>query len=182
MRIVRWAATQEREKYIPALDRIFFESSHTKSFPSEEARQVFRQRWLGRFLSHYPEWAYLAIAPSGDLAGYLVASTDDPAHSSLFEDIGYFRDLTALTAAFPAQLHVNLAPQYRGAGWGSKLIDALVSDLRSAGISGVHVVTSRGDRNARFYEANSFREMAAFTWRGRELVFLARELRRDRGA
>jgi len=182
MRIVRWAATQEREKYNSALDRIFFESSHTKSFPSEEARQLFRQRWLGRFLSHYPEWAYLAIAPSGDLAGYLVASTEDPAQSKLFADIGYFEDLTALTAAFPAQLHINLDPRYRGAGWGSKLIDALVSDLRSAGIAGVHVITSRGDRNKRFYEANAFREVAAFTWGGRELIFLARELRPEPGA
>jgi GNAT superfamily N-acetyltransferase len=182
MRIVRWATAQDRDKYSPPLDRIFFESSHTKLFASEEARREFRHRWLGRYLTHYPDWVYLAIAPGGELAGYLVASTDDPARSGIFDDIGYFKDLKTLTAAFPAQLHVNLAPEHRGAGWGSQLIEALIADLTAAGIAGVHVITSRGDRNARFYAANAFCEEAALTWNGRELVFLARKLGRERGA
>ena len=176
MRIVRWAAALNRDRYTPALDRIFFEASHTKSFPSVEAREAFRDRWLGRYLKHYPDWAYLAIAPDGALAGYLVASPDDPAESGLFDDLGYFTALKSLTATFPAQLHVNLAPLHRGRGWGSSLIEALAADLMTAGITGVHVVTSRGDRNVQFYSANGFREVGTVDWHGRELVFLGRPL------
>jgi GNAT superfamily N-acetyltransferase len=174
--IKRWDAVPDRARLLAEIDAIFFEASATKSFASAEERDAFRKRWLGRYLTHYPAQAYLALAPDGTVAGYLVGSLDDPARTPLFSDIGYFASFAALTAEYPAQLHVNLAPGWRGQGIGSRLVEAFAHDARRAGARGVHVVTARGMRNVGFYMANGFHEAGALQSNGRDLVFLARSL------
>ncbi len=161
---------------IGGIDAVFFEASNTKSFADDAARAAFRQRWLGRFLEHDAEWAYIALAEDGGVAGYLVGATDDPARSERFSDLAYFKDFAALTARYPAQLHVNLAPRYRGHGTGERLIETFVADLEAAGTGGVHVITSRGARNVRFYERCGFHEAGASGAGAGEVVFLARDL------
>jgi GNAT superfamily N-acetyltransferase len=175
--IHHWNAIPDRSRLVPAIDAIFFEASATKTFASEDERSAFRERWLGRYLTHFPAQAYLALATDGDVAGYLVGSLDDPALNPLFADIGYFKDFATLTADYPAQLHINLAPTWRGQGIGTRLLEAFESDARSAGSKGVHVVTGRGMRNVGFYLANGFREKGALSTNGRDLVFLARSLK-----
>jgi GNAT superfamily N-acetyltransferase len=177
IRIDRWTAVASRDQLMPEIDAIFFEASGTKTFPSEEERSAFRERWLGRYLTHYPAQAYLALATDVSVAGYLVGSLDDPARTPLFSDIGYFASFAGLTADYPAQLHVNLAPRWRGQGIGARLMDAFAEDARAAGVKGVHVVTGRGMRNAGFYMANGFHEASALTSNGRDIVFLARSLK-----
>jgi GNAT superfamily N-acetyltransferase len=162
------------------LDRIFFEASGTTAFASDVARAAFRERWLGRYLVHDAGHAFLAIANAGtdaeELAGYLAGSLDDPARAERFDDLGYFQQLSALTALFPAQLHVNLAPAWRGRGLGRALVDAFCMHAAVAGVPGVHVFTGRGMRNVRFYEAADFVEIGAAQWNGREIVMLGRRL------
>ncbi|HEX5666236.1 MAG TPA: hypothetical protein VFX71_05335, partial [Hyphomicrobium sp.] len=98
------------------LDAIFFEASGTKTFASSEDRAAFRERWLGRYLAHDAQHAFLAVAGAGSpgetLAGYLVGSIEDPALAPRFDDLGYFKALSHLTARYPAQLHVNLASSW----------------------------------------------------------------------
>jgi GNAT superfamily N-acetyltransferase len=118
----------------------------------------------------------VARAKVGAVAGYLVGSLDDPARTPLFSDIAYFAAFAALTADYPAQLHVNLAPPWRGQGIGARLVAAFAEDARRAGAKGVHVVTSRGARNVSFYGTSGFREIGALTSGGRDLVFLGRAL------
>lgn len=174
--IRRWIDVDEPAKYAPALDEIFFEASATQSFPSGAERCAFRSRWLGRYLETYPEWVYLVLASGGDAVGYLLGCLDDPARTPLFADIGYFAALASLTAEYPAQLHVNLAPVWRNRGIGGRLVEAFVADAARAGTPGVHVITSRGMRNMRFYESAGFREAGSIVWNDRELIFLARRL------
>ena len=173
----RWNAIPDGARFRPEIDAIFFEASGTKTFSSEEERSAFRECWLGRYLTHYPAQAYLALATDGSVAGYLVGSLDDPARTPLFSDIGYFASFSALTADYPAQLHVNLAPRWRGHGIGARLVDAFADDARVAGVKGVHVVTGRGMRNVGFYLANGFHEAGALSSNGRDIVFLARSLK-----
>jgi ribosomal protein S18 acetylase RimI-like enzyme len=148
------------------IDAIFFEASNTKSFESDAARTAFRERWLGRYLTSDPQFAYLALAPSTEVIGYLVGSVDDPETDERFRD---------LTKRFPAHLHVNLAPVFRGLGLGSRLIDAFVADLKQAGAAGVHVVTNATSANVRFYNRNGFFE-AGRAGSNNELVVLGRRL------
>jgi GNAT superfamily N-acetyltransferase len=116
----------------------------------------------------------VALDGEGSLVGYIVGSTHDPARSPLFGDIGYFQALAEWTKDFPAQLHVNLLPGWRGFGLGSRLIQTLVNDMARASVPGVHVVTGRAMRNVRYYEANGFAEVAGTTWNGKSLVMLGR--------
>lgn len=166
--IRHWTDVAHRDRLGVALDAIFFESSATKSFANEEARAAFRERWLGRYLDQHPEWAYLAIAPDGTLAGYLVSALDEE---------GGFDDFAAATRDFPAHLHINLAPQYRNRGIGAELIEAFVADAAKAGARGAHVVTSSDARNVHFYERVGFKPRARTMSNGHELVLLGRRLR-----
>lgn len=164
-----------------AIERIFFQSSATKTFASDDARAAFQERWLGRYLAHDAAHAFLAVVAPGTademIAGYLAGSLDDPARAARFDDLGYFKAVAGLTVLYPAQLHVNLAEGWRGQGVGRALVEAFCFHARAAGAPGVHVFTGRGMRNVRFYEAAGFAEVGSVAWNGSEIVMLARGLR-----
>ncbi len=176
--IRRWTDVADAERLIPALDAIFFEASATKSFANEASRRAFRERWLGRYLTQEPEWAYLALDRGETLAGYLVGSVDEPARSGTNGDTGDIKDFAALSRQYCAHLHVNLAPDYRNRAIAPRLIAAFAADAARAGAKGLHVVTGAASRNRGFYERNGFRELARATLNGGEVVFLARSLGR----
>ena len=179
LRIETWKDVSGLSGVTAGVDRIFFASSATQSFESDAARAAFRERWLGRYLETFPAWAYVALDADGEVAGYLVGSVDDPAKSGFFDDIAYFKAFSSLTARFPAQLHVNMAPSWRSKRQGAALVERFCQDAGRAGVSGVHVVTSRGMRNIGFYERLGFREAGGLAWDGRELVFLGRDLKSE---
>jgi GNAT superfamily N-acetyltransferase len=177
--ICRWdglAPGPEQERRIAELDRVFFTSSARQSFESPEAKVAFRERWLGRYLSHFPQHALLAVAASGQIVGYVIGSLEDPARDPLFADLPFLSAFGALTARYPAQLHVNLDEAWRGQGIGARLVGAFAEHARASGASGVHVVTLRGMRNVGFYTANDFLERGATVIDGREMLFLGRDL------
>lgn len=157
------------------IDAVFFEASNTRSFADEAARRAFRERWLGRYLRCDPTFAYLALDGTGSVAGYLVGAIDDPARAERFRDIAYFESFRELTPRFPAHLHVNLAPDFRNRGIGTRLIEAFIADARAAGAPGVHVVTTAEAANVRFYERNGF-QVAGRTGPESRLLFLARKI------
>jgi ribosomal protein S18 acetylase RimI-like enzyme len=163
-------------RLLAEIDAIFFESSGTKTFADEATRAAFRERWLGRYLAHDPQWAYVALTAEGTVAGYLLGSIDDPARTQRFSDIAYLQDFAALTADYPAHLHVNLAPQFRGDGLGAALVDAFAADAVHAGAGGMHIVTGAGMRNIGFYERNGFRELGRAAANGHEVLFFGRKL------
>ncbi|MGQ0672265.1 MAG: GNAT family N-acetyltransferase [Hyphomicrobium sp.] len=171
-----WLSHADPTSLEAGLDRVFFASSATTSFASENARAAFRERWLGRYLAHFPTQAFVASTGNCDVVGYIVGSLYDPARLPLFADIGYFQDFAATTPHYPAQLHVNLLPEWRGHGIGARLLETFVEDAARAKAPGVHVVTTRGMRNVRYYAANGFAEVASTFWNGRELIMLGRKL------
>jgi GNAT superfamily N-acetyltransferase len=173
--IRRYLDVAPSAKLSDELDAIFFEASNTKAFDSDAARLVFRERWLGRYLRHYQQFSYLAIAASGDVVGYLVGSVDDPALDNRFADIGYFATFRELTRKFPAHLHVNLAPGFRSKGIGGQLIDAFIVGAKQGGAPGVHAVTSADAKNVRFYNRNGFIEAGRAGGRD-AIVFLGRAI------
>lgn len=171
--IVPWTEGADRARLEAEIDAIFFEASTIREFESDAARAAFRERWLGRYLIRYPQHAFVALAPDGTAAGYLVGSLSDPASDPLFADIPYVAGFATLSARYPAELHVNLAPQWRSHGIGARLVHAFVGHARQAGAPGIHVVTARGMRNVTFYERTGFREAGSISVAGREVLFLA---------
>ena len=158
------------------LDRIFYETSARTTFASDDETRVFHDRWIGRYLRHFPELCFVARDEVGDVVGYLVGALEDPALSPLFQDDAVLRSLAQVTARYPAHLHVNLTERARGQGIGAALVSAFCDVAREAGAPGVHVMTARGMRNVRFYEAQGFLERAVVVRGERELLFLGRDL------
>jgi GNAT superfamily N-acetyltransferase len=171
-RLLDSGPTREIER---GIDAIFFESSNTKSFESDPSRAAFRERWLGRYLQHDPQFGFLALRPSGEVAGYLVGAIEDPALAPRFADIELFTMLREQTRKFPAHLHVNIAPEFRNRGIGGRLVDRFVADAKAHGSPGVHVVTGAGSPNISFYNRNGFAEIARAGASG-QLLFLGRPL------
>lgn len=178
--IERVDGLQERSELGKALDPIFFAASATRTFPDEQTRTAFRERWLGRYLTTPEDRLYVAkdLIVARRVAGYLVGSFYDPALDARFDDIGYFSTLGDLTAAYPAHLHVNLDDAYRNRGLGSQLVSAFAEDALAQGSTGVHVVTGAASRNLSFYARNGFDKVHRFDWKGHAVVFLGRSLLR----
>lgn len=176
-KVLPYAAVAGDARAAAALDAIFYASSNTKIFADEAARAVFRERWLGRYLRHYPQYAFVAADGGGEVVGYIAGSLQDPVRDPLFADLDHFKEFAHLTPRYPAQLHVNLAEAWRGRGLGTVLIEAFAAMAAKSGAPGVHVVTSRGARNVRFYAANAFAEKGCARVRDDiEQVFLGRDL------
>jgi GNAT superfamily N-acetyltransferase len=180
--ICRWdgltsgPAGPEHERRMAEINRIFFTSSATQSFANPQTKAAFHERWLGRYLRHFPQHVLLALGPAGETVGYVIGSLDDPARDPLFADIPILSAFSTLTARYPAQLHVNLDAAWRGRGLGTRLVDAFAAHARAAGAPGLHVITQRGMRNVGFYTANDFLERGALEVDGRDLLFLGRDL------
>ncbi len=160
---------------IGQIDEIFFTSSATQEFSSPAVREAFRERWLGRYLTHDPDWFYVAMSRNRGV-GYLAGAIDDPALTPRFADIGYFKVWASETATYPAHLHVNVLATAREHGIGSMLIARFVDDLETAGIKGVHLVTGRNSRNVAFYQRNGFKPVVWMNWNGSEVLMLGRRL------
>jgi len=61
-------------------------------------------------------------------------------------------------AAYPAHLHLDILPIGQGKGWGSKLMNTLLNQLRKLSVVGVHLgVSLKNKRAIRFYEHTGFK-------------------------
>jgi ribosomal protein S18 acetylase RimI-like enzyme len=62
----------------------------------------------------------------------------------------------------PAHLHIDLLPEAQKQGWGRKLIERFIANLRTHGVTGVHLGVGAKNTNAiAFYERVGFTCMAA---------------------
>lgn len=60
-------------------------------------------------------------------------------------------------AVYPAHLHIDLLPAAQGRGWGRRMIEAFLAELRSRGIAGVHLgVAECNERAKTFYARVGF--------------------------
>jgi GrpB-like predicted nucleotidyltransferase (UPF0157 family)/GNAT superfamily N-acetyltransferase len=175
-RIVRWIDQPDRAAIVTQIDTIFFEASGTKTFSSDEARAAFRQRWLGLYLDSWPEHVHLARDADGTVAGYLIGSLVNPALDARFDGIGYFKAFAKACAAYPAHLHINLAPVSRGKGIGGALIAAFADAARRAGAPGLHIVTGAAARNVGFYRQQGFEVIATTATIGGTVVLMGLRL------
>ena len=67
---------------------------------------------------------------------------------------------------YPAHLHIDILPQGQGQGWGRKLIDRLLQELRNEQIQAVHLgVGARNSNAIGFYEHVGFYLLRRYeTW------------------
>ena len=59
---------------------------------------------------------------------------------------------------YPAHLHIDILPEYRSKGYGSKLIKAFCDNLKAKGTPGIMLIVGSENEGARrFYERNGFK-------------------------
>jgi GNAT superfamily N-acetyltransferase len=179
VKLVRWVEQRNSKALIAGIEAIFFAAAARQTFASARERDSFRERWLGRYLLHFPEHVTVALDRHGNVVGYIVGAHTDPAQHRLFSDISYFQDFAAVTKLFPAHLHINVAHEYRSLGIGRGLVELFCDAARVARLSGVHVVTGKATRNVAFYERAGFVCRACTFWNRNEIVLLGRNLGPD---
>jgi GNAT superfamily N-acetyltransferase len=177
VRITPYLAAALTEAQAAELDGIFFTSSATQSFADAGARAAFRERWLGRYLTYNAADAFLAIDVRDRIVGYVVGTIEDLATLPRFADLGSARTFAALSALYPAHLHINVALDWRSAGLGAQLIETFTRHARAQGAVGAHVVTNPTSRNIGFYNRCGFAEIGRAPAGGAEIVFLGKALR-----
>lgn len=139
-----------------ALRAIFFQSTSRTVFDGDGARERFFATWTGWYLERAPRDVWFLPDGTGGYAGYLTGCRDSAADDGPGRTIPNYAVFADLFPAFPAHLHINLAPDFRGRGLGRRLIDAFAADCRAEGRAGVHAVTAAGARNAGFYTRAGF--------------------------
>ncbi len=162
-------------------ESIFWETASTQSFDSEDSRSAFLWRYFGYYAVRAPELFLIAVDGGKRVLGYVCAVSDTRFHRELYAIASHVPVFDDLYDAYPAHLHINLGEASRGRGLGGVLIRNLESRLRRLGVTGLHLVTSAGARNVRFYRKNGFeraveRRLPGGSDRDPPLLFLGKSL------
>lgn len=158
-------------------EEIFFLSAAPQQFDDADKRQAFLERWTGYYRDCEPQQIYVAILPDGQVAGYLTGCMDSRAAKRLYRDIPYYSLFEDQFGEYPAHLHVNVHPEWRSHGFGSRLVTAFVGGCDDARLAGVHIVTEASLPNVKFYRDCGFAAVVQRPWRRRELLLMGRSLR-----
>ena len=78
----------------------------------------------------------------------------------------------ALHRDYPAHLHINLDARYRRQGFGRRLIEQYLGDLRAANVPGIHLLC--GPDPVSFYRWLGFQELARMENRGTAVFLMAK--------
>lgn len=161
------------------LDQVFFEAAATKTFADAQIKSAFRERWLGRYLSEFRDFASVAVAERDGMpfvAGYVVGAVHNAAADPRFFDVETFQIFHRQSACYPAHLHINLAPAYRGGGLGGRLVSRFAAVAQMHGARGLHVVTGRRSRNRSFYDRLGLKPVGEARFNDADVMMLAARL------
>lgn len=156
--------------YRSQIDAIFFEASTKKEFKDAQDKAAFNWKYLGFYLSHYPEYAWIAVRDL-QLLGYVVGMpfSHDP---SLYKIQPHMMDFAEEFKNYPAHLHINCHESSRGMGVGKLLTLQLIEQLKQQGVKGLHIMTGPTSDNRYFYSKLGFN----FEHTKNSILFMGRDL------
>lgn len=143
-----------KEEFRGQLSEIFFETSTKKDFKDQKEKDAFLWKYVGFYLSHYSEYAWLAIQ-DGKLLGYVLGmpKTEDP---DLYVIQPHLKAFQEHFKTYPAHLHVNCHASARGMGIGKSLVLKILGQLKDQKIPGLHIMTGPTSDNKVFYQKLGF--------------------------
>lgn len=132
---------------------IFFESSTRKDFRDHAEKEAFYQKYVGFYLSHYPDYCWVAL--NDRVLGYVLGmpKTADQRLEAIQPHLAKFEDLFE---RFPGHLHINCHQASRGQGVGALLVSKMIQELAQKGLPGLHIMTGAESRNRSFYQRLGF--------------------------
>ncbi|MDN3496636.1 GNAT family N-acetyltransferase [Planococcus sp. APC 4015] len=140
-----------------------------------EDDRIWAEVFVLPYVARHPDLAFVLESDTGDVVGYVVATDDTPAFEDWFHDewwpergarwprpdVESTRQDGTLIYAYgrrggaepygtdhPAHLHIDLLPEAQGQGWGRRLIETVMDELRSRGVGGLHLATSADNARA----------------------------------
>jgi ribosomal protein S18 acetylase RimI-like enzyme len=160
-------------QYLNEVKEIFFTSSTRKNFNNDEEKESFFYKYLGFYLSHYPELAWVAY--DGKVSGYVVGSPvshDD----QLYAIQPHLQIFGPDLLHYPAHLHINCHDEFRGKGIGKKLVLAFEKSLNDKKIHGLHIMTGVDSKNRSFYKNLGFIYEHVEVFHGSSILFMGKTL------
>lgn len=114
------------------------------AFDTERFNERYRLEWLPSLQAKLPD-------PTGDPENWTPAER-------LYSRIHHPDPAKPVDlSAYPSHLHIDLLPRAQGRGWGRKLMETLLGELRRRGSAGVHLGLGRSNRRAlEFYKRVGF--------------------------
>ncbi len=174
-RILPLSELSRSEALDAQIDAIFFESTARTGFSSDQERAAYHDLWLGRYLHHFPDMAFIALDETGAVSGYLAGSPVSNRPPLPGPDY-YLRFSTAPIEACPAHLHVNVRSDRRGKGIGAALIGAFRNHCETNLIPGFHAVTAANSASAEFFIKCGLKSLDEADWENRHLMLMGDEL------
>lgn len=163
---------KEFEDIVEQTRTIFYVSSSLKEFSSVESKIAFFKRWCGDYMSLFPDQFFI-MKENQKVLGYLSGCNDSKAASALVTVPG-FSVFSELFEKYPAHFHINLIPESRGRGLGSKLVEHYCEYLKFLHVKGVHLVTSAGAENISFYQRLNFDHEVQRQFNQMNLLFMGK--------
>ena len=119
-----------------------------------QEKNQFEWKYLGFYLGHYPEYAWVAIE-NDKVLGYVLGMpwTQDP---TLYEIQPHLKAFENFYPDFPAHLHINCHSQSRGKGIGKILVQKCLGQMSENNIRGLHIMTGPASDNRVFYQRLGF--------------------------
>ena len=139
---------------IAQIENIFFETSTKKDFKDQKERDQFKWKYLGYYLSHYPQYAWIAVKEE-QVLGYLIGMPFTQDHS-LYQLQPHLKAFESHFQAYPAHLHINCHPLAQGQGVGRGLVSKFIQQLKFEKVPGLHIMTGPASDNRKFYQKLGF--------------------------
>ena len=143
--------------------------------------------YVGPYLALAPAFAFMLVDEADAVVGYTLGTPDTAAFARACES-SWWPPLraryanpperptdaelvalihhppaidTSVVAEYPAHLHIDLLPQAQGAGQGRSMMERLLAEFGTAGVTGVHLgVSAQNVRAIGFYERVGFTTVA----------------------
>lgn len=142
---------------------------------SQAEKDVFTTLYNDYFTECENDNIFVATNGDDDAIGYILCSTDFKKYKKAMREV-YLPKVWLLNKAkwllvhleliiesyyskkYPAFLHIDILDAYQRMGLGHKLMDALISQLRKAGVSGVMLgVSAKNEKGINFYKKYGFK-------------------------
>ncbi|MFK8138135.1 MAG: GNAT family N-acetyltransferase [Bdellovibrionales bacterium] len=174
-KVIKYIQSNQKLHHKQQIKDIFIKSSSLNLDTEDEKRKAFK-KWTDYYLDNNPEWIYLTLNDQSDVTSYLMACPQSGNAEELFEDFLSYDLFEDQFGDFPAHLHMNTHPKYRGKGLGSLLISALETDLGAVNVLGFHIITSPQSENVNFYKKAGLDFQLQRPFKDFKLLFMGKKL------
>ena len=158
----------ERVKYI------CIQTADEKAKTDKDTGEIIANTYSTYYVREEPETCFV-LEDDGLVVGYIICSTNAKKFKRNFRKV----DLTEIKkiknsagienwfipvpymifkCIYPAHLHINLLEAYQGKGYGTELMNTLLSKLREKGVKGVMLLAAESNKGAvKFYKRHGFK-------------------------